>query len=184
MPCSDHALLLKATAQTAVLCRGLEKNGMVRAWYGHGMASVNKTRPHCVYQRGKTYSKTLAARHDRGTAFYVWIGLKGKVKCTLVQATRICTGCTAHRGNRGIVLPFHDQGTRRVWGVGVTPRPLFTPGKDPVPIVQGAWWAPGPVWTGAEILAYIGFRSSDRPARSQSLYRLNYPAHQRYSESI
>ena len=29
----------------------------------------------------------------------------------------------------------------------------FTPGKDPVPIVQEAGWAPGPVWTGAENLA-------------------------------
>jgi hypothetical protein len=28
--------------------------------------------------------------------------------------------------------------------------PLFTPGKDPVPIVQEAGWAPGMVWTGAE----------------------------------
>ena len=33
------------------------------------------------------------------------------------------------------------------------PRPLFTPGKDPVPIVQEAGLAPGPVWTGAENLA-------------------------------
>jgi hypothetical protein len=31
------------------------------------------------------------------------------------------------------------------------------PGKDPVPIVQEAEWAPGPVWTGAEILAPTGF---------------------------
>ena len=30
-------------------------------------------------------------------------------------------------------------------------RPFFTPGKDPVPIVQEAGWAPGSVWTGAEI---------------------------------
>ena len=27
------------------------------------------------------------------------------------------------------------------------------PGKDPVPIVQEAGWASGPVWTGAENLA-------------------------------
>ena len=27
-----------------------------------------------------------------------------KVKCTLVQALRLCTGRTAHRGSRGIVL--------------------------------------------------------------------------------
>ena len=52
------------------------------------------------------------------------------------------------------------------------PRPLFTPGKDPVPIVEEAGWAPGPVWTGAENLAPTGIRSPDRPARSQSLYRL------------
>jgi hypothetical protein len=25
--------------------------------------------------------------------------------------------------------------------------------RDSVPIVQEAWWAPGPVWTGAEYLA-------------------------------
>ena len=63
----------KATAQhcrreTAVLCRGLEKNGIVGAWHGHGMASVNQTRPHCVNQMGKINSKPLAARHGRGTA--------------------------------------------------------------------------------------------------------------------
>ena len=55
----------------AVVCRGLEKNGMVRAWHGCSMASVNQTRPHCVNQMGKTHSKPLAARHGRGTACYV-----------------------------------------------------------------------------------------------------------------
>jgi len=54
---------------------------------------------------------------------------------------------------------------------------LFTPGKDPVPIVQEAGWAPGPVWTGAVNLASTGIRSPDRPARSQSLYRMSYLAH-------
>jgi len=29
--------------------------------------------------------------------------------------------------------------------------------KDPVPIVQEAGWAPGPVWTGAENIAPPGF---------------------------
>jgi hypothetical protein len=33
------------------------------------------------------------------------------------------------------------------------PGPLFTPGKDPVPIVQEVGWAPGPTWRGAENLA-------------------------------
>ena len=52
-------------------CCGLEKNGMVGTWHGHGMASVNQTRPHCVNQMGKTHSKPLAARHGmarHGTA--------------------------------------------------------------------------------------------------------------------
>ena len=100
-------------------------------------------------------------------------------KCTLVQVLRICTGRTTHRGRRGIALLFLDHGTRRWWGVSVTPRALFTPGKDPVPLVQEAGWTPGPVWTGAENLAPTGIRSPDRPARSQSLYRLRYPAHQK-----
>jgi len=55
------------------------------------------------------------------------------------------------------------------------PRPLFTPGKGPVPIVQEAGWAPGPVQTCVENLASTGIRSPDRPACSQSLYRLSYP---------
>ena len=50
------------------------------------------------------------------------------------------------------------------------------PGKDPVPIVQEAGWAPGPVLTGAENLVPTGIRSPDRPVRNQSLYRLSYPA--------
>jgi len=98
-------------------------------------------------------------------------------KCTLVQALRLCTGHTAHRGSRGIALLFLDHGTRRGWGVSVTPRPLFTPGKDRVPISQEAGRASGPVWTGAENLASAGIRSPDCPVRSQLLYRLSYPAH-------
>ena len=38
---------------------------------------------------------------------------KKKVKCTLVQALKLCTGRTAHRGSRGIALLFLDHGTRR-----------------------------------------------------------------------
>jgi hypothetical protein len=105
------------------------------------------------------------------------VTVKVKVKVTLVQALRLCTGRTAHRGSRGIALPFHDHGTRSGWGVSVTPRPLFTPGKDPVPIVQEVGWAPGQVWTGAENLAHAGIRSPDRLTRSHSLYRLSYRAH-------
>ena len=56
------------------------------------------------------------------------------------------------------------------------PRPHFTPGKDPVPILHEAGWAPGPVWTSGKSRPH---RDSipDRPARSQSLYRLSYSVH-------
>ena len=55
------------------------------------------------------------------------------------------------------------------------------PGKDLVPIVQEAGWAPGPVWTGAENLVPTRIWSLDRPARNQSLYRLSYPAHKKFN---
>jgi len=82
----------------------------------------------------------------------------------------------AQRVGRGIALLFHDRGTRRGWVVSSTPQPYFTPGKDQVPIVQEAGWAPGPVWTGGKSHPH---RDSipDCPARSQSLYRLSYRAH-------
>jgi len=51
------------------------------------------------------------------------------------------------------------------------PRPSrFTPGKDPVPIVQEAGWALGPVWMGAENLTPSGIQSPDHPARNELLY--------------
>ena len=88
----------------------------------------------------------------------------------------------AQRVGRDIALLFHNRGTKRGWMVNSTPRPHFTPGKDPVPIVQEAGWAPGPVWTGGKSRTH---RDSipDHPARSQSLYRLSYPANRRTSVS-
>ena len=70
---------------------------------------------------------------------------------------------------------FFNLGTRRGWVVNTTPRPLYPRDRDPVLIVQEAGWAPGPVATGAENLAPTAIRSPDRPARSESLYRLRYP---------
>ena len=58
-----------------------------------------------------------------------------------------------------MALPFHDHGTRRGEGSALRPCRSLPPGKDPVPIVQEAGWAPGPVWTGAENLAPPAFDS-------------------------
>jgi hypothetical protein len=56
------------------------------------------------------------------------------------------------------------------------PLPLHPQGIKPVPIVQEAGWALWPVWMGAENLTPTGIRSPNRPARSKSLCRLNYPS--------
>jgi len=81
-----------------------------------------------------------------------------------VKFTRYRPG-VAQRVGRVIALLFHGRGTRRGWVVSSTPRPLFTPGKEPVPILQEAGLAPGPVWTGGNSRPH---RDSipDRPARS------------------
>jgi len=84
----------------------------------------------------------------------IWNEIKGKkVKCSRYRPG------VAQRVGRGIALLFHDRDTRRWWVVNSTPRTHFTPGKDPVPILQEAGWVPGPVWTGAENLVPTGIRS-------------------------
>ena len=49
------------------------------------------------------------------------------------------------------------------------PGRILPPGKDPVPILHEAGWAPGPVWMGGKSRPH---RDSipDHPAHSQSLY--------------
>ena len=99
-----------------------------------------------------------------------------KVKCSRYRPDVV------QRVGRGTALLFHDGGTRRGWVVSGTPRPHFTPGKVPVPILQEAGWAPGLVWTGGKSRPH---RDSipDRPARSQPLYWLSYLAHRTPSRS-
>jgi len=96
--------------------------------------------------------------------------VKVKVKCSHYRPG------VAQRVGRGIALLFHDRGTRRGWVVSSTPWPHFTPGKDPVHILQETVWAPGPVWVGGKSRPNQD-SIPNRPARSQSLYRLRYPAH-------
>ena len=104
--------------------------------------------------------------------------LKVKVKVTLVQELRLCTGCTAHRRSRGIALPFHDQGTRRGWGVSVTPRPLFTPGKDSVPIVQRLGGPQGRSGQVRKISSPPGFdRQAIQPVASHYTDHATRPTH-------
>ena len=70
-----------------------------------------------------------------------------KVNVSLEQATK------AQRGSRCIALLFlKPRRYMRVGGQRHAPAAL-PPGKDPVPTVQEAGWAPGPVWKGAENIA-------------------------------
>ena len=81
-----------------------------------------------------------------------------------VKVSRYRPG-VAQRLGRGIALLFHDRGSGRGWVVSSTPWPQFTPGKEPVPILQEAGWAPGPVWTGGKSRLHR-YSIADRPARS------------------
>jgi len=46
-----------------------------------------------------------------------------------------------------------------------SPGPTLSPGKDLVPILQEAGWAPGPVWTGGKFLPHLD-SIPDHPACS------------------
>jgi len=101
------------------------------------------------------------------------LNLKDMLYIYKVQFSRYRPG-VAQRVGRGIALPFNDHGTRRGWVVSSMSRPHFTPGKDPVPILQEAGWAPGPVWTGGKSRPH---RDSipDRPARSSATIPTELP---------
>ena len=72
-----------------------------------------------------------------------WLGSNVKVKCTIEQTAKAKFGAR--------------------WGGCSTLRPG----------THCTEWAPGPVWAGAKNLAPPnGIRFPDRPARSESLYRL------------
>ena len=70
----------------------------------------------------------------------------------------------AQRVGRGIVLLFHDRGTRRI---SSTHRPQFTPGKD-----DGL--VPWPVWTGGKFRPHR-YSTPNRPVRSSVTIQTELP---------
>jgi hypothetical protein len=58
--------------------------------------------------------------------------------------------------------------------VKAPPLLLYPRGREPVPILQEAGWAPGTIWMGVENFTPTGIRSQNLPARSEPLYRLRY----------
>jgi hypothetical protein len=87
------------------------ENCVSRVYYdiGHRIAILTFRKPNGLTRKRKV---TLTLDSDTGHCRYVsWllvnkIEVKVKVKVTLVQALRLCTGRTAHRGSRGIALLY------------------------------------------------------------------------------
>jgi len=96
------------------------------------------------------------------------------IKCTLVQALRLCTDRTAHRGSRGIDLLFLDHGTRRCEGsASRTGRSLLS-GKTRYPLYRRLGEPQGRSGQVRKISPPPGFDPrTDQPV-AQSLYRLSY----------
>jgi len=61
---------------------------------------------------------------------------KKRLRCTLVQALRFCTGRTAHRGSRCINLLFLDHGTRRGEGSASRLGRSLPPEKNRYPLYR------------------------------------------------
>ena len=72
------------------------------------------------------------------------------------------------------------------WVVNATLRPLYPQERDPLLNVQEAGFAPGPVWTGAENLAFAEIRFEDRLARSDLITQTDvyYPCTTGYRVSF
>jgi len=88
---------------------------------GHMYVRSNVRRSHCVVFEHHVVSKSII--------------LGSYCKTTTVKWSRYRPG-VAQRVCRGIAILFYDRGTRRGWVVSNTTRSHFTPGKDPVPILQ------------------------------------------------
>jgi len=119
------------------ICRELLKSKLWsvfvgRIWECHTITSVERT-------------NNWNINFCDSNTFPVWHNVslrKVKVKCTLVQALRLCTGCTAHRGSRDIALLFLDHGTREGWGVSFTHPAAHYPRERPGTPCIGGWVDP------------------------------------------
>jgi hypothetical protein len=100
---------------------------------------------------------------------HLLVGGKVKVKFNVEQAVRPIGGVEVQ------LYSFFNLGARWEWAVNVTPRPLYSRETNPVPIVQEAGWTQNRSGRVRKISPKTGIRFPDRPARSESLYRLSYP---------
>jgi hypothetical protein len=104
--------------------------------------------------------------------------VKVKVKCTLVQALRLCTGPTAHRGSRGIALLFLDHGTRRGEGSASRPGRSLLPKKSRYPLYRRLGGPQGRSGQVGKISTPTGIRSRTvQPVASRYTNYATRPTH-------
>jgi len=103
---------------------------------------------------------------------------KVKVRCTLVQALRLCTSSTAHKGSRGIALLFLDHATIRSEGSASRAGRSLPPGKTRYPLYRRLG---GPQGRSGQVRKISppppGFDPRTVQPVAQSLYWLSYRAH-------
>jgi len=88
----------------------------------------------CLYSpRASVAVSNAEVKLWRRRIIHILYWVKVKVKFTLVQVLRLCTGRMAHRGSRGIALPFLDHGTRRGEGSASRPGRSLPSGKTRYP---------------------------------------------------
>jgi len=84
----------------------------------------------------------------------------------------------AYVRNSNVGQPIPNLGTRRKWVVKFTPRPLELVETTKVPIEYEVGWVPELAFMfqkREKSVARTGIGTLERPALSQSLYRLSYP---------
>jgi len=100
--------------------------------------------------------------------------IKVKLKCSRYRSS------VAQRVGRGIVLLFHDRGTRRgVSGQQHALAALYHRERTGTHFTRG-WVGPRAGLDGWKNLVPTGIRSRTVQTVAQSLYRLSYPAHNIY----
>jgi hypothetical protein len=98
----------------------------------HGHMNIRYIGLHVKYP---LYFFQILIKHELSRQiFHSYSNTSKKVKSTLVQALRLCTGRTAHRESRGIALPNHDHGTRRGEGSVSRPGRSLPPEKTRYPL--------------------------------------------------
>jgi len=181
---------------SAINSQKLIKNGSLQSFLRSRTDSLMQRVVCCVCASGHTFIYIPDSLSDRSIlvgVFAVQSNLSKKKKLSYTETgiridsilkvrvkwSRYRPG-VAQRVGRDIALLFHDRGPRRGWVVSSTPQPHFTPGKDPVPILQEAGCARGPVWTGGKSRPH---RDSipDRPASSSVAIPTELPGpHRQY----